>query len=159
MLLSNVTLYSNDLDKMRDFYVNKLAFTLIENNEEAFKIEVGDSELEFIQNNSKEKSFYHFAFNIPKTQFKDSKEWAKNKVTLNKEDNEDEVYFKHLDAHSFYFIDPTNNIVEFISRNSIAPPIREYTFSAQSVINISEINITTNNVVSVGEQLINLESQ
>lgn len=154
MLINKVILYSNVLKNvLKDFYVEELGFTLIENNDEAFTIQVGQSELEFVKNNTDEKPFYHFAFNIPKNKFEGAKAWAKSKVAFNSENGEDEVYFEYSDAHSFYFEDPSGNIVEFIARNSIAPS-QAIPFSAQSVINISEINITTNDVLRIGQQLI-----
>ncbi|MCY9135231.1 glyoxalase [Bacillus atrophaeus] len=151
MFISKVTLYSNEVDQMRHFYVHELGFPLIESSEDAFSIKAGCSELEIRKSHSDEEPFYHFAFNIPQNKFKEAKTWAKSKVTLHKEDDEDEVYFEHSDAYSLYFSDPSHNIVEFIARNSSAAS--EENFSVQSVINISEINITTNDVMSAGKGL------
>lgn len=125
----------------------------ITNNNNAFTIKVGNSELEIVKGNTIEKPFYHFSFNIPRNKFKEAKAWVKDKVTLNKEEDEDEVYFENSDAHSFYFLDPSSNIVEFIARSTTALS-QETSFTAQSIINISEINITTNDVVPIGQQLI-----
>ncbi|PEK62006.1 hypothetical protein COM55_14895 [Bacillus pseudomycoides] len=53
MLINRVTLYSNALEEMRDFYLHKLGFHLLENSgETSFSIQVGESELEFCKNNS-----------------------------------------------------------------------------------------------------------
>ena len=51
-----------------------------------------------------------------------------------------------------YFEDPSKNIVEFISRQS--SPSVEGNFSSNSILNISEMGITTNDVLSVGNQLM-----
>jgi catechol 2,3-dioxygenase-like lactoylglutathione lyase family enzyme len=154
MLINKVTLYSQNLDEMKDFYVNQLGFNLLDSNENSFEIIVGDSVLEIKKYHLEEKPFYHFAINIPSNLFKEAKEWAKTRATLIKEEGEDEVYFSFLNADSFYFLDPSANIVEFISRYSVSPKCEENTFSAQKALNISEINITTNDVISVGNQLI-----
>ncbi|GED01792.1 hypothetical protein BAT02nite_14360 [Bacillus atrophaeus] len=66
MLISKVTLYSNEVDQMRHFYVHELGFTLIESSEDAFSIKAGCSELEIRKSHSDEDPFYHFAFNIKK---------------------------------------------------------------------------------------------
>ncbi|MED1620021.1 VOC family protein [Bacillus pseudomycoides] len=153
MLISRVTLYSNALEEMKDFYLNKLDFQLLDSSEVSFSIQVGESELEFRKNNSNTKPFYHFAFNIPSNQFSEAKEWAKKKVVLNVEDGEDEVYFSHSNAHSFYFMDPAGNIVEFISRHTISLESNE-PFSVHSILNVSEMSMTTNQVLAVGNQLI-----
>ncbi|PEJ35372.1 VOC family protein [Bacillus pseudomycoides] len=153
MLISRVTLYSNALEKMKDFYLNKLDFQLLHSSEMSFSIQVGESELEFRKNNLNSKPFYHFAFNIPSNQFSEAKEWAKKKVVLNVEDGEDEVYFSRSNAHSFYFMDPAGNIVEFISRHTTSPESNE-PFSIDSILNMSEMNLTTDEVLEVGNQLI-----
>lgn len=114
---------------------------------------MGESELEFRKNNLNSKPFYHFAFNIPSNQFSEAKEWAKKKVVLNVEDGEDEVYFSRSNAHSFYFMDPAGNIVEFISRHTTSPESNE-PFSIDSILNMSEMNLTTDEVLEVGNQLI-----
>ncbi|EEM16481.1 MULTISPECIES: VOC family protein [Bacillus] len=153
MLISRVTLYSNALEEMKDFYLNKLDFQLLHSSEMSFSIQVGESELEFRKNNLNSKPFYHFAFNIPSNQFSEAKEWAKKKVVLNVEDGEDEVYFSRSNAHSFYFMDPAGNIVEFISRHTTSPESNE-PFSIDSILNMSEMNLTTDEVLEVGNQLI-----
>ncbi|PEP49016.1 MULTISPECIES: VOC family protein [Bacillus] len=153
MLISRVTLYSNALEEMKDFYLNKLDFQLLHSSEMSFSIQVGESELEFRKNNFNSKPLYHFAFNIPSNQFSEAKEWAKKMVVLNVEDGEDEVYFSRSNAHSFYFMDPAGNIVEFISRHTISPESNE-PFSVHSILNVSEMSMTTDQVLAVGNQLI-----
>ncbi|WP_144569193.1 VOC family protein [Bacillus pseudomycoides] len=153
MLISRVTLYSNALEEMKDFYLNKLDFQLLHSSEMSFSIQVGECELEFRKNNLNSKPFYHFAFNIPSNQFSEAKEWAKKKVVLNVEDGEDEVYFSRSNAHSFYFMDPAGNIVEFISRHTTSPESNE-PFSVHSILNVSEMSMTTDQVLAVGNQLI-----
>ncbi|WP_242143330.1 MULTISPECIES: VOC family protein [unclassified Bacillus cereus group] len=154
MLINRVILYSNALEEMKEFYVRILGFRLLHSNEIRFSIQVGESELEFRKNDlTTKKPFYHFAFNIPSNRFSEAKKWARNKVVLNIEDGVDEIYFPRSHAHSFYFMDPSGNIVEFISRHSISPESNE-PFSVHSILNMSEMSLTTNQVLAVGEQLI-----
>ncbi|WP_410983173.1 glyoxalase [Bacillus cereus] len=153
MLINKVILYSNTLEEMRRFYNNSLSFQLIHSDEASFSIQVGESELEFCKSHSNTKPFYHFAFNIPSNQFAEAKEWAKKKVVLNVEDGADEVYFSRSNAHSFYFMDPAGNIVEFISRHT-TPSESNEPFSIDSILNVSEMSLTTDEVLKVGNQLI-----
>ncbi|EMA6343502.1 VOC family protein [Bacillus cytotoxicus] len=153
MLINRVILYSNALEEMKEFYVRILGFRVLHSNEIRFSIQVGESELEFRKNNLNTKPFYHFAFNIPSNQFSEAKEWAKNRVTLNIEDGADEVYFSRSNAHSFYFMDPAGNIVEFISRHTTSPESNE-PFSIDSILNVSEMSLTTDHVLAVGNRLV-----
>ncbi|MEY8350857.1 VOC family protein [Bacillus cereus] len=153
MLINKVVLYSQALEEVQEFYLHTLGFQLLHNGEASFSIRVGESELEFRKSHSNTKPFYHFAFNIPSNQFSEAKEWAKKKVVLNVEDGADEVYFSRLNAHSFYFMDPAGNIVEFISRHTISPESNE-PFSVHSILNVSEMSMTTDQVLAVGNQLV-----
>ena len=131
-----------------------LGFELLLQTDDGFEIKAGESMLEIKKYHHKEKPFYHFAMNIPTNLFTSAKAWAKSKMELTREDGDDEVYFSFSDAHSFYFLDPSGNIVEFISRYSVSPKSEVETFSAQDVLCISEINITTDEVRALGNQLI-----
>ncbi|MFE4812410.1 VOC family protein [Peribacillus simplex] len=154
MIINKVTLYSHAWEEMRNFYVDVLGFELLSQTDDVFEIKAGESVLEIKRYHHKEKPFYHFALNIPTNLFTSAKAWAKSKVELTIEDDYDEVYFSHLDAHAFYFTDPSGNIVEFISRYSVSPKSEDNYFSAQNVLCISEINITTDEVRALGNQLI-----
>ncbi|AMM94760.1 glyoxalase [Peribacillus simplex] len=154
MIINKVTLYSHALNDMRKFYVNELGFELLSHTDDGFEIRAGDSVLEIKKYHLQKKPFYHFAMNIPTDLFTLAKAWANSKVELTSEDDEDEVYFSYSDAHAFYFSDPSGNIVEFISRYSVSPKSGAESFSAQNVLCISEMNITTNEVRALGNQLI-----
>lgn len=152
MEISKVTLYSNKLREMEKFYVETLGFKLADSNQSAFEIKAGESVLEVRKNNRDTNPYYHFAFNIPHNLFKEAKRWARKKVDLNEDDGDDEAQFEFLNSHAFYFYDPSGNIVEFIARRNCQPG--SGVFSANSVLNISEISLTVNGVISAVEQLI-----
>ncbi|CAH0296197.1 hypothetical protein SRABI80_04100 [Peribacillus frigoritolerans] len=154
LIINKVTLYGHAWNEMRNFYVDVLGFELLSQTEDAFEIKAGESVLEIKKYHHKEKPFYHFAMNIPTNLFISAKAWAKSKVELTREEDDDEVYFSFLDARSFYFLDPSGNIVEFISRYSVSPESAADSFSAHNVLCISEINITTDEVRALGNRLI-----
>ncbi|MYL35650.1 hypothetical protein GLW08_16510 [Pontibacillus yanchengensis] len=153
MEISQVILKTKDLESMKEFYTEILAMSLTEHNKDSFQIAVGSSQLKFSSRDVEGDPFYHFAFNIPSNQFKEAKTWIRNKVSLNYEDGEDEAEFSHLPAQSFYFYDPAGNIVEFISRHSIANN-KVHPFSPNSIQNISEISLTVEDPIKIGYKLL-----
>lgn len=144
-------LHTTKLKEMKDFYVSRLGFLLLQEDYNRFRIAVGDSELEFTSENVEGNPYYHFAFNIPSNKFTEAKAWTKDKVRLNAEDGEDDVYFSHMDAHAFYFYDPAGNIVEFISRSTSLERVEP--FSAASIVNISEMSVTVDDAITAGGEL------
>ncbi|MBR7798136.1 hypothetical protein GT022_19125 [Agaribacter marinus] len=153
MEIQTLTLQTNNIKKMREFYVDTFGFPLLTETENSFRIAIGSSELEFTSENVKGYPYYHFAFNILANKFDEAKAWVKEKVQLNDRDGEDEADFSHLPAHALYFYDPAGNVVEFISRHSIAEK-GEGPFSIEGVLNISEIGLTVDDAISAGEKLM-----
>lgn len=151
MNIRKVVLQTTKLKEMKEFYASRLGFRLLQEDATGFRIAVGASELEFTSENVEGNPYYHFAFNIPSNKFNEAKAWTKEKVRLNVEDGEDDVYFSHMDADAFYFYDPSENIVEFISRSTSKE--RMEPFSAASILNISEMSLTVDDAITAGEEL------
>ncbi|PPA71144.1 glyoxalase [Jeotgalibacillus proteolyticus] len=137
---------------MKAFYLEELGFSLNEQSETTFSVSAGSSELIFSKASGERKPFYHFAFNINAGHFKEAKKWIASKVELNKENGEDEVYFRAFDADSFYFEDPAGNIIEIIGRYSNSTK-HIGAFSINQLLNVSEINVTTPDVSKAAEAL------
>ena len=155
MLITKVKIASSSLAETKSFYLNQLGAKLQEESPDSFSIKVGLSELIFKEASNDREPFYHFAFNIPSNQFQEAKRWITALTPLNMEDGDDEVYFSHINAHSLYFTDPSGNIVEFIARHSLSPESNE-PFSMDSLLSIGEINVTTRDIIRVGQQLIDV---
>ncbi|TQR20128.1 glyoxalase [Psychrobacillus vulpis] len=143
-----VTLYTNKLKQLKGFYGNVLGLNMLEVSKDYFTVAIGSTSLTFRE--SVRSAFYHFAINIPGNQFTLAKHWAMERVTLNREDGLNEVYYPRFEADSFYFEDPAGNIVEMIARRNVD---KWSDFSMDSLLNLSEIGVTTPHVVEVGEQL------
>ena len=152
MEIKTVVLFTKDLVQMKNFYINILGFSLLNEDKNSFRITIGTSELEFSSKVVEGNPYYHFAFNIPANKFFEAKLWTKERVSLLVEDGEDEANFVHLQAHSLYFYDPAGNIVEFISRQSVSEDSTE-PFSIKSILNISEISLTVDDAISATEKL------
>lgn len=150
-MIKSVTLYTNNIKALRRFYGNVLELDLTDVALEHFTVRFGESHLTF--KHTEQPAFYHFAINIPGNQFSMMKYWITDRVTLNREEGRDEVYFSSFDADSMYFEDPAGNIVELIGRRK-----RDLfgDLTKESFLNISEMSITTPHVVEVGDQLQDL---
>ncbi|RLQ90806.1 serine hydrolase [Planomicrobium sp. Y74] len=151
-MFKKVTLYTNKLDEVKGFYEYQLGFRIVEEGESSFMLAIGESQLIFRESNR--PAFYHFAFNIPGNQFTLAKGWASSRVELNRQEGMDEIYYANFDADAFYFEDPAGNIVEFIGRRNTD---KMGNFTVDSLLNISEVSITTPHVAEVGKHIEDME--
>ncbi|MRG86049.1 VOC family protein [Salinibacillus xinjiangensis] len=152
MDIKSVVLHTAELLEMKRFYMNVLGFELVNEEEDRFRIAIGSSELEFTAKAANGNPTYHFAFNIPSNRFDEAKSWAKDRVSLNEEDGEDEAHFDFLSARALYFYDPAGNIVEFISRQKVSGKSAA-SFSISSILNIAEVSLVIDDVDGAGERL------
>lgn len=150
-MFKSFVLYTDKLDELNHFYHHLLGLPIIEKADNFFSLRIGTSTLTFKQ--SEGNSIYHFAFNIPGNHIPSAKRWLSDHVTLNKEDGKNEVYYKSFDADAIYFSDPVGNVVEYIGRRTVQ---YEGEFSIHSLINISEVGITTPYVMDVGQKIMQL---
>lgn len=151
-MFKKVTLYTNQLEDMKGFYEYQLGFRIVEEDETSFTLSIGESQLVFRE--SERAAVYHFALNIPGNQFTLAKWWAGERVTLNRQEGMDEVFYANFDADAFYFQDPAGNVVEFIARRSVD---RMGNFTVDSLLDISEVSITTPDVEEVGEAIESMD--
>lgn len=153
MKINKVNLTVHDLESMETFYCTNLGFKMIRKSSSGFEINIGDSILAFELALPGEQKQYHFAFNIPSNLFKEAKEWIRLHTTLLKDQGQDEVYFESINADSLYFYDPEENVVELIARHAVNPKVHSAQFTADTILNIGEINLTTDDLLNVGEKL------
>lgn len=147
-MFKSVKLYTDKLKQLKGFYGNVLELKIIESADDYFKVVIGTSILIFQQ--ATKETLYHFAINIPGNQFTLAKHWARKRVSLNREAAVDEVYYSRFDADAFYFEDPAGNVIELIARRHVD---KWSDFSVDSLLNLSEVSITTPYVAEVGLQL------
>ncbi|MGW8440007.1 VOC family protein [Paenibacillus sp. S33] len=98
------------------------------------------------------KPYYHIAINIPENTFAEVKKKISSQISLIKEDNEDEVFFDFWNSHSFYFEDPSGNIVEFIARHNMKNQT-DYPFSMKDLIGVGEVGTVSKNVPNAVKKL------
>lgn len=144
MEIKKITLYTNQIEKQKQFYHHNLGFTLIRENEELIELQIGKSILAFQY--KQDCSPYHFAMNIPSFQEQEALAWLQKKTKILNDENENNIQdFDDWNAKAIYFYDPDNNIVEFIARKNLAYQT-DRKFTAQSVKEISEIGIPTDKI-------------
>lgn len=153
MKLEHLQIQSNDLKNTEKFYHEVLELPIIKNNSKSISIQIGNSILEFIENNDFE-SIYHLAFNIPENKLQEAIVWSKNKIDLiTIEDRNVIATFENWNANAFYFYDNNGNLLEFIARHDLDNAQIE-PFDSKSILNISEIGIVNENPLELANQLI-----
>ena len=136
------------LTTLTDFYAKLLDHVPIEQTGEKLVFQVGDSLLTFNYVQSDTAMRYHFAINIPENQFDLAKEWITSYIPLVHSDSgEDTFYSENWDADILYFYDPAGNILELIARHTLENA-SDAAFSSQSLLNISEIGIASDDVAA-----------
>ena len=153
MRITEATLYTNRLDEMKRFYVEKLGLSVVDENSTRFQIELGEDTLIFQEAITEHERQYHFAINIPANRFKEAKEWIMSRVPLLTEEGEDEIYFEGIDASSLYFYDADENVIELIARHSINPESNIESFSSNEFLGIGEMSLTVEDPSLVAQAL------
>ena len=151
MRIKKVTLFTDELEKQKDFYSNILGFKIIKENFEMFSIQVGWSILIF--RSSLEKFYYHFAFLIPSNLLIEGKNWLENRLHLIDIGNESNIVkFETWNAESIYFYDAAGNVLEFIVRYDLKNN-RSKIFDISNILCVNEIGIPTNDVSQINSLL------
>jgi catechol 2,3-dioxygenase-like lactoylglutathione lyase family enzyme len=151
MRFHEIILQSARLESTRSFYEDVLGLEIIK-GPAGFTCKTRSTFLTFLQAERNKNPFYHFAFDIPQNKFQEAKEWAKEKLPLITLDGEDEFDFRNWNAHSFYFYDPSGNIVELIARHNKNND-SSTAFSGADILSVSEIGIPVKNVKEFYEEL------
>ncbi|MDQ0205681.1 VOC family protein [Alkalicoccobacillus murimartini] len=154
MKIQTLTLLTNHLNEMKNFYHHTLDFDLVHDEAHSFSVQIGASLLVFKKTEDPVEPFYHFAMNIPQNLMKEAKAWLNSIITLNTHYGEDEVFFENWNAHAIYFTDPAGNIVELIARHDDQIPDGHLPFNSKLIMNISEIGIVTNQVQPMVQKIL-----
>ncbi len=150
MFIRHLTLYTDKINELANFYSATLGLPLAGREAESFTLSCGQSTLTFRQ--SAAVPPYHFAFNIPPRQEEAALAWLKESVEVLRGDDGEITDFPAWNARAVYFTDPAGNIVEFIGRRDLPyQPVQP--FGPQAVREISEIGLSTGSIKSVYDSL------
>lgn len=153
MHIKEIILYTPDIGILKLFYSEILELPVNYKSENTISFAAGNSLLTFIKGSKRVRPFYHFAFNVPPDKFRESKEWITSAgLSLISLNGEDEFDFKSWNAHSVYFYDPADNIVELISRHGLKKEDTEKHFG-DLILNISEIGLPVSDVKTAIEKI------
>ena len=121
------SIYTTDLEKMKEFYVEKLGLEYISEQRQRHVFVKTDKNLLLIFNHvvtTTEKetnhgaptppSMVHIAFEIEAEEYEEAKELL---VEKNIQVEKEIVWENDIKSRSIYFRDPAGNLVEFITRN------------------------------------------
>ena len=151
MIFEEVILNTHELKDLKTFYVHTLGFGLVKEDTNSFTVAVGQTNLTFVLTEAEEeKPFYHFAVNINEDKFKLAKAYLSERVTLLKDESQDEFKFESWNAHAVYFCDPAGNIVEFIARHNMkSKSVSSHEFTNEDILCVSEVGLPVPDVESV----------
>ena len=150
-MITEATIFVSNYEGTLEFYKNLFKNIITETSPQQFQINVQWNTLKVLEAETDEKPYYHFCFLIPKSHFKQAKEYVSKIVPLNTKDGEDEISFME-EIQSFYFYDPSGNIVEFMGKDSVDDPINDI-FSPESVLALNEMSLVTNNLEKTATKL------
>jgi hypothetical protein len=146
---------------MKEFYHGSLGLPVLEDKADRLTLAAGLTRLTFVPATPDGgKPFYHFAFNIPENKIGSALRWqqARSAIIPVPENLQDPDYprevvnYRHWNAHSVFFFDPAENVVEYIARhdlkNSQAGP-----FDRRDILYASEIAFIVDDVPGVAAKL------
>ena len=155
MKIKELTLFTNQIEKQKQFYKNVLGFNILLDSKEKVTFKTGDGMLSFQFKQSVKPA--HFAFNIPSNKVEEALLWLQKRVVILPDGDQQISNFEKWNAKAIYFYDADNNIVEFIARADLNQ-ISSEAFSSKSILAISEIALPTEDIKTVFQSISNIKS-
>ena len=146
MKIKEIILFTNNIQKQKQFYKTVLEFEQIEDSLEKITFKVGESLLTFQYKENVRPS--HLAFNIPSNAIYDALIWLRNRTEVLDCDGEKIADFSNWKAKAIYFYDADLNIMEFIARERIDIE-SDFAFTPRTILSISEMAIATTDLETV----------
>lgn len=147
------------LEKMKGFYHRLLGLPIVQDSPAKLSVVTGQTRLTFTP--AKEGSpFYHFAFNIPENKILAAHDWQKERTPLlpipatlrDSRFPDDVVDYSHWNAHSVFFFDPAENVVEYIARHDLKNSAKG-PFTTKDILYASEIAFVVDDVAVACEKI------
>ena len=113
---------------MTRFYRDTIGLRVLEEKKDRVTIACGATNVTFVAAGAAAgKPFYHFAFNIPENKIRAARDWQRERTPLlavperlrDPDYPDDIVDYSHWNAHSVFFFDPAENVVEYIARHDL----------------------------------------
>ncbi|MFL1896072.1 VOC family protein [Aquimarina sp. 2-A2] len=144
MIIKSLKLYTSQLKEQTEFYSKVIGVEIVQKSTTSVTFNIGNSHLIF--QFAQKSTPYHFAINIPANKTNEALHWLQSKVKiLSDEDGKKIQDFSNWNAEAMYFYDKDHNIVELIARKNLSNHAQQ-TFSAASLLEISEIGVPSNHI-------------
>jgi catechol-2,3-dioxygenase len=141
LIITDLKIFSNNIDNQKHFFQNVLGFELSKSNNQNFEIKAGSSKLSF--HKSRNNFFYHFAFFIPTGSINSAIDFLEERsIDVLPLNNEKIVEFTK--GRAVYFYDLDVNIVEFIQRPTLNYKPKSI-FDIKDIIKLNEIGLPVSN--------------
>ena len=148
MHILELELATTDLAAQRAFYHGLLGLPLVRETAQQLSVQIGQSRLTFHRAAQPLPGVYHIAFNIPRNQFDQGKDWIETRTPLIADTSgETQFALPSWDARQLYFRDAAGNILEFIARQGLADDAT-VPFGPASLRNVSEVGIAADDVLA-----------
>ncbi len=150
MRFKKLKLFTNNLSSDLKFYSEIFGLQIMNKKQNSFSVNIGWTQLEFHQSDI--DHIYHYCFLIPSNQLEQAIKWIEKRTDIIKIDkNKKTQYFESWNAESFYFLDGSGNLAEFIVHYDIND--NEKKFDVSQIKGICEVGMPTNNIESINNQL------
>lgn len=146
MKIKEIILFTNNIQKQKQFYKTVLNFEQVEDFPEKISFKVGTSILSFYYKEFVKPS--HLAINIPSNAIYDALIWLSKRTEVLDCEGEKIADFSNWKAKAIYFYDADNNIIEFIARERIDIE-SDVAFTPHAILSISEMAIVTDDIESI----------
>ena len=154
MKLETIVIKTKNLDRVKQFYQNKLELPVVDNEEKSVNVKVGSSILTFIEDENRTEAIYHLAFNIPGNRLQEAINWSHDRIELIKKESVVLIAeFETWNANSVYFFDVDGNLLELIARYDLENSTIKR-FNSSQILNVSEIGIVVSEPSKYGKQLM-----
>lgn len=150
MQISELTLFTTNLEAQKAFYTTVLELPLLFADAEKFTVKMGVSSLTFVKREHTHPA--HFAINISSYKIQEALLWMQKRTEILLCEGKLIADFSNWNAEAFYFYDADRNIVEFIARKDLNI-VNTHPFSVSDLQSISEIGIATDDLKLVYDQL------
>ena len=149
---------------MVGFYRDTLGLSVLDERADRVTIGCGRTPVTFVAAAAAAadagRPFYHFAFNIPENKVRAARDWQAERTPLippperlrDPEYPDDIVNYRHWNAHSVFFFDPAENVVEYIARHDL-PNAASGGFGPADILYASEIGFVVDDVLETADVL------
>jgi len=154
MKIKELTLYTSELHKQRDFYLNTFNLQPYDRTATSFAVQLGHTKLIFKQSNT--AYVYHYCFLIPNNRLQSAITWLQKRLTVisYEKGRVIEPGPEDWNSESVYFLDPTGNILEFIVRHDLDNDSDKPGFDATHIISVNEIGMASKHPEVLNAQIV-----